>query len=849
MKKICLVLPVIFLLNFDFTNSQSIHQLFGGEDVVDSKYGEKRPCLYTGCTDCYSFCGTIKSLCTKVGEYCRKTCGKCDNENDLCQKLQCKNICELNEDKTEASCKCFDGYSKNENGECVDINECEQDDICGNWKEPTCTNQLGSYACSQCKKGFFAFYKRDNQNCCKTDESAQCGLNSYNIPPRIVGGEDAKVSAWPWQAIITFGEDFCGGVYFGGKIIITAAHCFDNGDPDTIFLGVNNMKKNNVHVQQFEVIKKTIHPDYNFPYNDIAVVEIDNIPIESDLIKPICLPNGEVPKVGTKCIATGFGTTSFQGQASDQLQEVDVPIQDIEKCKRNYASKVSYEIDNKGSMVCAGYDEGGKDACQGDSGGPLVCQRENSCNWYLAGITSFGKGCANAQLYGVYTNVTNYEDWIHSTIGNQPFWSSWASEGNCSKRCGKGEQKKVRTCVGGDSCPGENVKFEDCNVEPCPTWSNWMWSACDATCGESTRTGYRVCDVIEGSSVVCEGKNSTVEVCKLKECEASWSSCSVTCGGGTQSNGNSVRVCNQQACRTWSAWTEFSACSVSCGGGERSRTRKCSLETAKIINDECPGESIEKENCNNRPCPAWTLWSDWSACTASCGGGVQTSFRTCVGGNQGEDGCLGNDKKSQVCADQSCPYWGEWTVSGQCSITCGVNEGVQLYTRTCVNGEKGDEGCDEGESEKLEKCVSTKPCPSWSPWSEYSACSVTCGDGTKSRNRYCQYGNVGEDGCVGSTSESQQCNSGDCSASSSCDSEEDSISSCSSYKSLGFCQATSQYYTYMQQNCAKTCCKDFEDSNDKLCVDEIFVQYCRKFIEYCSTNYLQKYCRKTCRKC
>ena len=56
---------------------------------------------------------------------------------------------------------------------------------------------------------------------------------------------------------------------------------------------------------------------------------------------------------------------AFQGQASDQLQEVDVPIQDIEKCKRNYASKVSYEIDNKGSMVCAGYDEGGKDACQG----------------------------------------------------------------------------------------------------------------------------------------------------------------------------------------------------------------------------------------------------------------------------------------------------------------------------------------------------------------------------------------------------------------------------------------------------------------------------------------------------
>ena len=55
--------------------------------------------------------------------------------------------------------------------------------------------------------------------------------------------------------MLTFGEDFCGGVYLGGKIMITAAHCVADGNPDSIYLGVDDIKKNNVHIQNFKAIK------------------------------------------------------------------------------------------------------------------------------------------------------------------------------------------------------------------------------------------------------------------------------------------------------------------------------------------------------------------------------------------------------------------------------------------------------------------------------------------------------------------------------------------------------------------------------------------------------------------
>lgn len=68
------------------------------------------------------------------------------------------------------------------------------------------------------------------------------------------------------------------------------------------------------------------------------------------------------------------------------------------------------------TQICAGFEEGGKDACQGDSGSPMMITNHLSRRSTVIGVVSAGIGCALPKLPGIYTRISAYLPWIRETM-------------------------------------------------------------------------------------------------------------------------------------------------------------------------------------------------------------------------------------------------------------------------------------------------------------------------------------------------------------------------------------------------------------------------------------------------
>jgi len=336
-------------------------------------------------------------------------------------------------------------------------------------------------------------------------------------------------------------------------------------------------------------------------------------------------------------------------------------------------------------------------------------------------------------------------------------WSDWTV---CSATCGKsGYQTRTREIFasakyGGKSCPKSLEESQPCGVSPCPIdcqLGDWVTGACDATCGTGIKTLTRkVIRAAKYNGIPCGATKKT------KPCvSATGKSCPIDC--------------------VYSTWGPYSACSSACyaGGKKPTKTRVRSVVvTGKNGGKKCnfSVENLEQvETCNeSRPCASdceMGDWKDWGDCSRSCGHGIQVRTRETKNSGNSEGKACPKTVDARSCNKHACPVdcamteWGQWD---ECTAKCG--QGFQYRTRTILGPVvplNGGKSC--GEVQQMQYC-NEQACPVdcvHGRWSKFSACTRSCGRGTKKRTRVNTPPKNGGVACE-SDYELAECNQGQC---------------------------------------------------------------------------------------
>ncbi|XP_076766249.1 venom protease-like [Xylocopa sonorina] len=254
-----------------------------------------------------------------------------------------------------------------------------------------------------------------------------CGRSKNNIHDKIVNGVPSRPGAWPWMAALGYRTENnpsiptfkCGGSLISIRHVLTAAHCAERDDLYMVRLRALTLRsKKDKESIDVNIEEKFINPGYNSISHsgDIAVLRLAEDITFTDYIRPICLPVEDSLRyrdfTGTLPFVAGWGRIYHHGPLSDVLLEVQVPVITNTLCRERYSRIKRLAIN--GGTLCAGYEEGRKDACQGDSGGPLMLPI--NMTFYEIGVTSTGRGCAWPQNPGIYARVTTFLDFIMSSL-------------------------------------------------------------------------------------------------------------------------------------------------------------------------------------------------------------------------------------------------------------------------------------------------------------------------------------------------------------------------------------------------------------------------------------------------
>ncbi|XP_017177065.1 SCO-spondin isoform X4 [Mus musculus] len=422
--------------------------------------------------------------------------------------------------------------------------------------------------------------------------------------------------------------------------------------------------------------------------------------------------------------------------------------------------------------------------------------------------------------------------------GGWSHWSPWSwCDRSCgggrslrSRSCSSPPPKN-----GGTSCVGERHHVRPCNPMPCeegcPAGMEMVSCAnhCPYSCSDLQEGG--MCQEDQACQLGCRCSEGFLEQdggcvpvghCECTDAQGrSWApgsqhqdACNnCSCQAGQLSC--TAQLCSPPAHCAWSHWSAWSSCSHSCGPqGQQSRFRSSTSGSWAL---ECQKEQSQSQPCPEVPCPplclheahlhelgdnwlhgecqqcsctpegaickdtdcavprGWTLWSSWSYCSVSCGGGSQVRTRSCTvsAPPHGSLSCEGPDTQTRHCGQQLCLQklercsWGPW---GPCSRSCGTGLASRSGSCPCLLTKEDSKCNDTFLGLDTQACYSG-PCQddcTWGDWSSWTRCSCKvlvqqryrhqvpapgqAGEGTPCTRldghfRPCTIGNCSEDSC------------------------------------------------------------------------------------------------------
>eukprot|EP00440_Ansanella_granifera_P010536 gb/GFBE01011429.1/.p1 GENE.gb/GFBE01011429.1/~~gb/GFBE01011429.1/.p1 ORF type:complete len:1322 (+),score=241.23 gb/GFBE01011429.1/:1-3966(+) len=386
-------------------------------------------------------------------------------------------------------------------------------------------------------------------------------------------------------------------------------------------------------------------------------------------------------------------------------------------------------------------------------------------------------------------------------------WSEWI---DCPVSCGNGTSYRNRmiqtnALLGGKQCEGGDHQERLCAENPCPKhceWKEWAeWSECSVTCGDGkgNRTRDRIPARYGGEE--CVGPEWQEGLCQPGSCpvDCQWDdwtdwACTVTCGSGASRRHRGIghpaelggASCfgpdmEESSCHLenaeglncpidcqWGDWSEWGACSDSCGHkGMAKRSRQHVVE-AQFGGQSCFGPKEDEQGCNRHACPedcVFADWGQWTACPVTCGTGWRGRERKVKSpAINGGAPCV-NHTDSRACATHPCPVdcvWNSWSDWTPCTISCGGGKTTRSRTEA-VAAQHGGRICDGGPED--EDTCSVQSCPvdcQWNPWSDWYPCSATCNGGERLQRRTMEAESYGGNACLGNDTKPELCNDQDC---------------------------------------------------------------------------------------